>query len=112
MIRILLTFLLFYSYISNAETFTISNTKVSKIYAGYFHKGIFFSIENLNSHNPAGCTVGINESIFGADPSLSDVGHVLSVLLTAQSAGKTIEIHVYNDKCFDNHRVIRRVAIH
>ena len=94
---------------SNATSYTSSG--VSKIYAGYTNKGVFFDATTSNSINVAACGAGLTANTFGVDPSLSDVSHVLSVLMYAQSTNKEVVIEFYDDKCFSNHRVIRKVAV-
>lgn len=84
---------------------------VTKVYSGYSHKGIFFKVSTGDARNPSGCKAGLNQT-FAVDPEFSNVNHVLSVLLFAQAATKQVEVEFYSDKCYQNHRVIRKVAVY
>lgn len=94
---------------TNAGTLSFSDQTVTKVYAGYSHKGAFFQVSAGDSRNPANCTSGLNQ-IFTVDPAFSDVSHTLSILLFAQASGKDVEVEFYDDKCFESHRVARKIA--
>ena len=102
---------LFFISATNAGTLSFTDQTITKVYAGYSHKGAFFQVSTGDSRNPANCTAGLNK-IFTLDPIFSDVSHTLSILLFAQASGKHVEVEFYEDKCFESHRVARKVAVY
>ncbi len=94
----------------SAETITVSGTTVTKVFAGYSHKGIFFNISASETSDPAECGAGLPHTFF-VDPDFSDVNHVLSVLLYAHASSKTVDVEFYDNQCTQNHRVIRKIAV-
>lgn len=95
--------------VSKAQAFSVSNMSVEKVFVGYGHGGIFFSVATEIQDNPKGC--GVVGATFSVDPSLSNVEHVLSVLLAAHLSDRSIDFEVYDTLCFQNHRVIRKIVI-
>ncbi|WP_143247568.1 hypothetical protein [Agaribacterium haliotis] len=95
------------SKFSLAESYSHSyNLKVTSVYAGYIKKNAFFEVDSELSNN-AGCTA----KAIAVDPERSDVEQVLSVLLYAHATGKLVDLQIYNESCFDSHRILRRVKV-
>ena len=86
--------------------------KVTKIMTGYSGGEAFFLLEQevLNPNDCSGTTP--TNRVLAIDPTKSNVDQVISVLLTAFSLGKNVEVQIYDNSCFKGHAVIRRVAIY
>ena len=85
--------------------------KVSNVMAGYATGEIYFAVNNTPV-NPANCSnTSENNMVLIVDPDKSDVSLVLSILLTANTTDKKIDIQVYDDVCKNGYAVIRRVKI-
>ncbi len=85
---------------------------IEKILTGYMDGEAFFVIdkEPLNPNDCSGTTA--TNSTLAIDPAKSNVEQVLSVLLTALTTKKKIEVQIYDNTCYKGHAVIRRVAIY
>lgn len=91
---------------------TQSNLNVTKVMAGYSNGEIYFFVNNPPL-NPKGCTAPKgNYNILAVDPARSDINQVLSILLMAKATNAKVEVQIYDNDCFNNHAVIRRVAIY
>lgn len=109
---LLLLAIMFISSVAYAGQVTQSGLKVSKVMTGYQGGQIYFLVDK-KPVNPKGCRSpdeGYNALV--VDPQKSDVSQVLSVLLTAKVSRSNIEIQVYDDYCFDDYAVLKRVAIY
>ena len=85
--------------------------KVSNVMAGYATGEIYFAVDNTPV-NSANCSnTSENNMVLIVDPDKSDVSLVLSILLTANTIDKEIDIQVYDDACKNGYAVIRRVKI-
>ena len=102
--------ILFFLAISSgvfAESYTAANgLKVTSVFAGYENGEAFFEV-NGAAVNPASC----GGTPIAVDATRSNAGQVLSVLLYAHAAGKTVDLHIYDESCLGGHRVLRRIKV-
>lgn len=91
---------------------TQSNLKVTKVMAGYSNGEVYFFV-NKSPLNPKGCDAPkVNYNILAIDPARSDINQALSILLMAKATNMNVEVQIYDDYCFNNHAVIRRIALY
>ncbi len=92
----------------------VTTPQVSRVFAGYEDNAAFFRAKGTFDSTPANCTAGVlsDERTFAVSPALSNVDHVLSILLAAQMAEKQLNIQYYDDRCYLGHLVIRRIAVY
>ncbi|WP_054113242.1 hypothetical protein [Marinagarivorans algicola] len=106
----ILSVAVFFSSFCYSEQYTyISDLKVVAVLAGYEEGNLFFEVDK-KIENPNDCVAGRGKTI-GVDPDRGNIDHVLSLLLYAHAAQKTVGIQVYNSSCFSNHMVIRRIEV-
>lgn len=111
LLLIAVTMLVFVSP-AHAGQVTQGGLKVTKIMTGY-SGGEAFLVIDKTPLNPNDCSATTSTSkTLAVDPSKSDVDQVISVLLTAFTSGKDVEVQIYDNSCFNGHAVIRRVAIY
>ncbi len=104
-----LTFFVSFSYA--ADHVNKDGVKVLEVMTGYAHQGLFFRISS-EAPNPNSCPASSNDAtILAVSPEVSNVNHVLSVLLAAHAMGATIDLQIYSSVCFQNWATIRRVKI-
>ncbi|WP_157771171.1 hypothetical protein [Shewanella algae] len=105
-------FIVLFPFSLVAGQVTQSNLRVTKVMAGYSGGEIYFFVDKL-PNNPRKCANPYSDyNILVVDPARSDISQVLSVLLTAKVSNSNIEIQVYDDYCFNEHAVVRRVAVY
>ncbi|MCP4490933.1 MAG: hypothetical protein GY820_27000 [Gammaproteobacteria bacterium] len=97
--------------VSYAGTVTLMDTNVVAVMSGYVHKGMFLT-SSKDIPNPAECPNNNNEKgIIAAIPAYSEVSHVLSLALAAKAIQDKVDLHVYDDKCFEGWPVLRRIKV-
>lgn len=97
---------------ASAGTVSSNGHRVEAVMSGYEHKGMF--IETLSDlPNPNNCSNWNTGSkrIIAAIPSRSEVDHVLSLALAAKFSQGAVDILVYDDICFENWPVLRRIKV-
>lgn len=88
-----------------------SNVTIDAVLAGYDHGGIFLEL-TTDIPNPANCSnTAIKPKVVAVIPARSDVGHVLSIALTAKTLDSSLDIDIYDDICFSDWAVVRKLKL-
>ncbi|MFV8458250.1 hypothetical protein ACNO5M_24555 [Vibrio owensii] len=100
-----------FSFPSIAGYVSLYDTEVTSVLGGYEHDGMFFE-SSKDVPNPASCSNGENaKTTIAVAPASSVVNHVMSIALAAQTTKAKIDVHIYDDKCFEGYPVLRRIKI-
>ena len=104
--------LISFSLTAAAGIVTATNVKIDAVLTGYDHGGIFLEL-TTDAPKPASCsnTASVNTTTVAVIPGRSDVGHVLSIALTAKTLDATLDIDIYDDICFGNWAVVRKLRL-
>jgi len=95
----------------NAGYVTQNNVKIERVNVGYTGGEIYFSIDRTPS-NPKSCSnTGSSNRLIAVDPNRSSTAQVLSALLSVQARGSLVELHIYDDSCFNNFAKLRRLSL-
>ena len=102
---------MFYSSSVYSDVVQQGNLQVVNVMAGYANGEIYFYVDQTAVNHSNCSNTTSNNKIFMVDPQKSDVNIVLSILLTANTTGKKVEVQVYDDGCNNGYAVIRRIKI-
>lgn len=96
---------------ASADYATQNNVKIERVNVGYTGGEIYFSIDRTPT-NPKSCSnTGSSNRLIAVDPNKSSTAQVLSALLIAQARGSLVELHIYDDSCFNNFAKLRRLSL-
>ncbi|ELB2153825.1 hypothetical protein QNZ88_004960 [Vibrio parahaemolyticus] len=90
---------------------SLNDIEVISVMGGYGHDGMFFE-SSKDIPNPADCPNNKNaKKTIAVVPANSVVSHVMSIALAAQTTKAKVDVHIYDDKCFEGWPVLRRIKI-